>query len=79
MRNVSIRKKVITYLADADEKKVKAVYTLLEKDIERKSEFKLPESKLKQLRLEKQKHLNGKTPSYTWEEVKERARSAKNK
>jgi hypothetical protein len=27
----NIRKKLITYLADADEKKVKAIYTLLKK------------------------------------------------
>ncbi len=79
MRNISIRKKVITYLADADEKKVKAVYTLLENDIELKTNFKLSSAQLKLLNTEKEKHLKGKSPSYTWDEVKNRIRSRRKK
>ena len=79
MTNLAIRKKVITYLADADDKKVKAVYTLLEKDIEVKTSFKLSPAQLKQLNAEREKHINGKSPSYTWNEVKERITSRRKK
>ena len=39
MTTLAIRKKLITYLADADDKKVKAVYSLFEEDINRKEGF----------------------------------------
>lgn len=79
MTNLAIRKKLITYLADADDKKVKAVYTLLENDIEVKTNFKLSPAQLKQLNAEREKHIKGKSPSYTWDEVKENIRKRRKK
>ncbi len=41
MATTNIRKKLIAYLAEADDKKVKAIYTLFEEGIEREVKFKL--------------------------------------
>lgn len=79
MTNPGIRKKLITYLADADKKKVKAVYTLLEKDIETQNNFKLSASQIKLLRADREKYLKGKTKTFTWSEVKEKARNYRKK
>jgi hypothetical protein len=34
MATLTIRQKLMTYLADADDSKIKAIYTLLERDIQ---------------------------------------------
>ena len=60
-------------------KKVKAVYTLLENDFEIKANFKLSSAQLKQLRTDGENHLNGRTPSYHWGNVKDNIRKARKK
>ncbi len=35
MTSIAIRKKLVSYMQEADEKKVKAIYALLEDDIEK--------------------------------------------
>jgi hypothetical protein len=46
MTTSTIRKKLITYLADADDSKVKAIYTLLEKEIQEEETFVLTDEQL---------------------------------
>jgi len=65
----AIRKKLITYLADADDKKVKAIYALFEEEINQESSFKLSDEHLKIIEERRAKHLSGKSKSYTWQEV----------
>jgi len=69
MTTSTIRKKLITYLADADETKVKALYTLLEKEIEQEDTFVLTEEQLEILENERHLHLSGQSKSYTREEA----------
>ena len=64
MTTKTIRKKLITYLANAEDKKVKAVYSLFEKDINRKEEFILTPEHKKILAKRRSRLLNGKDKSF---------------
>jgi hypothetical protein len=74
MTATAIRKRLIIYLADADEKKVKAIYSLFEDDIKKEEAFKLTDAHIKILDQRKSRHLSGKDKSYNWEEVNDRIR-----
>jgi DNA polymerase III psi subunit len=74
MTNIAIRKKLMTYLADADDKKVKAIYTLFEDEINQEESFKLTEEHVKILDERRVRHLNGKDKSSSWQEVHDRVR-----
>jgi hypothetical protein len=71
MRVAAIREKLMIYLADANDSKVKALYTLLEDDIEESSTFALTKEHLKILDEEHKLHLSGKSKSYSLEEAKQ--------
>jgi len=68
MTTAAIRKKLITYLADADDSKVKAIYTLLENDI-RQDEISFTDEQLQILERERELHLSGQTKSYSRQEA----------
>ena len=74
MTTIAIRKKLITYLADADDKKVKAIYTLFEDEINQEESFKLTDAHLKILDERRAKHVSGKSKSHSWQEVHESIR-----
>jgi hypothetical protein len=71
MTTTAIRKKLITYIADADDKKVKGLYMLVEDEISKKTKFSLSSAQIKILDAEKEKHINGKSKSYSWPEAKD--------
>ena len=71
MTTTAIRKKLITYIADADDKKVKGLYMLVEDEISKKTKFSLSAAQIKMLDAEKEKHINGKSKSYSWPEAKD--------
>jgi hypothetical protein len=71
MTTTAIRKKLMTYIADADDKKVKGLYMLVEDDITKHEDFKLTDAHFKILEEERRKHVKGKSKSYTWPEAKE--------
>jgi hypothetical protein len=73
----AIRKKLKTYVDGVDDKKVKALYTLLQDDIEDSDGFSLSEEHLRILDNEHALHLSGKTKSYSWEDAKEIIRGKK--
>ncbi len=68
MTTLTIRKKLMAYLADADDSKVKAIYTLLKNDIQEEGTFKLTEEQMQILDAERELHLSGKSKSHTREE-----------
>jgi len=68
MTTLTMRQKLITYLADADDSKVNALYTLLEKDIDEDVSFLLTEKQIKFLDEEHDLYMSGKGKSYTREE-----------
>jgi hypothetical protein len=69
MTMLSIRKKLITYLADAEDSKVRALYTLLESEIQGKDAFALTEEQIQILDMERELHISGQSKSYTREEA----------
>jgi len=71
MTTTTIRKKLMTYLADADDNKVKALYTLLEHEIELEVDFVLTEEQLVILETERELHLSGESKSYSRAEALE--------
>ena len=74
MTNIAMRKKLLTYLADADDKKVKAVYSLFEDEINQESNFKLTEEHIKILDERRARHLSGKDKSSSWQDVHDRVK-----
>jgi len=77
MTITAIREKLKTYVDDVDDKKVKALYTLLEDEIEENTTFTLTKEHLAILDKEHTLHLSGKTKSYNWTEAKEIIRGKK--
>jgi len=69
MATLTIRQKLMTYLADADDSKIKAIYTLLEKEILDENTVSLTKEQLVILEKEREMHLNGQTKSYTRQEA----------
>jgi hypothetical protein len=74
MTTAAIRKKLITYLADADDKRVKAIYSLFEDEINQETAFVPTDAHLKILDERKARHLTGKSKSYSWQEVHDNVR-----
>ena len=75
MTTLAIRKKLMTYLADADDSTIKAIYTLLKNDMQEEDSFKLTEEQLQILNEEEIKYLKGEGKSYTREEADQIARN----
>ena len=73
--NDSNPKKLMTYIADADDKKVKGLYMLIESDISNAERFELNDEHLKMLKQDRQAHITGKTKSYNREDAKQIIRS----
>ena len=71
MTITAIRNRLISYLADADDNKVKAVYTLLEKEIDEKQLFVLSDEQLQILDNERELHLSGQSKSYIRNEARQ--------
>lgn len=69
MTTLTMRQKLMSYLADAEDNKVKAIYTLLERDIDEEDAFLLSEEQFDILEHEQELHLTGKTKSYTRDEA----------
>lgn len=71
MKTSELRERLIKYLSKAEDRKVEALYTLLEEDIDADAEFSLTEEHIKIIEDERRKYLNGEGKSYTWPEAKE--------
>ena len=69
MATLSIRQKLLSYLATADDNKVNAVFTLLEADIHNEPSFTLTDEQLEILNTEHDLHVSGKTKSYSRSEA----------
>lgn len=78
MTTLTIRQKLMTYLADADDSKVKAIYTLLEREIQEEGSFSLTAEHLELLDKEHDMHVRGQSKSYTREEAKQIIKGQRN-
>ena len=77
MTTSAIRKKLINFIADADDKKIKGMYMLFEEEIEKEEAFKLTDEHLAILDAEREKHVSGKSKSYSWSQAKQIIRGKK--
>lgn len=71
MTTTVIRKKLMTYIADADDKIVKRLYMLIESDIRNVERFELNDEHLEMLEQDRQAHITNKTKSYKREDAKQ--------
>jgi len=77
MTTKAIREKLLNYISSADDKKVKAMYTLLEGEINPTSKF--WDAELEQGLIQRSESFkNGTAKTYTWEETKQAARNKVN-
>ena len=67
MEPANIKERLHHYIDVADEKKLQAIYTILEDDIE--GEYSYTQDEIKMFYDRRQKHLNGESKSYTVEEA----------
>ena len=71
MTTLTMRQKLISYLADAKDSKVKAIYTILEREIEDETAFELSDEQMQILEKEHDMYLRGEGKSYTREEARQ--------
>ena len=72
MTTTSIREKLVSYLQVADEKKVKAIYTMVEDEINTNAND-WDESFVKEMERRSKGFISGKSTTYSWEETKQAA------
>ncbi len=72
MTTTAIRKKLVDYLKIADEKKLKAIYTMVEDEIATE-ENDWNEDFYKELQRRSRNFKKGTSKTYTWEETKQEA------
>lgn len=69
MTTSTLRKKLINFIADADDKKIKGMYLLLEEEIEKEEAFILSDEHIAILDQEHENHVTGKSQSHSWSEA----------
>jgi hypothetical protein len=72
MTSTLIRKKLSAYLQTADDKKVKAIYTMVEDEINTK-ENELDKDFIAELKKRSKSFTDGTAKTYSWEETKKAA------
>ena len=72
MTTKAIREKLVNYLQIADDKKVKAIYTMVEDEINT-AENDWDEDFVAELEGRRKAYLAGTSKTYTWEETKQAA------
>lgn len=75
MTVTAIRAKLVNYIADADDKKIKALYTILENDLHQEP-YQLTDEQMQLLEESRAEYLRGEGESFDWKTVKENARRA---
>lgn len=71
--SVDIRKRIHEFIDTADER-ILHIFKRIIDDTEKEEDnySAVPDWYYEKLELEREKHIKGETPSYTWEEVKQR-------
>lgn len=72
MDTTHIRRKLYDYIRDADARKIKAIYTLLENEIGEENDI-WDDAFLKDMMRRKNEYQKKKVKGFSWEEVQKRA------
>jgi hypothetical protein len=78
MSTKEIRKKLSDYIKVADDKKIKAIFTMVESEIEPETDI-WTDDFLKEMERRAENFEKGKTPGLTWNEVRPKIRKTKKK
>jgi len=79
MTTTAIREKLISYLQKADDKDVKAIYTLIEDKINNESAYKLTKEQLNIVSERRVEYLSGKDSGTTWQTAHKNIRNRRKK
>jgi hypothetical protein len=77
MSSTDNRKKLHSYIADLDEKKVLAMLTLLEEEVPYQTKTSFTEKEKKEIRKREKDRVSGKSKTYTLEEAQKTFRNKK--
>lgn len=69
---VDIRKRIHEFIDIADERILRIINGIIDVEEQEENYPAVPDWYYEKLEIEREKHLKGETPSYTWEEVKQR-------
>ncbi|WP_312823170.1 addiction module family protein [Epilithonimonas sp.] len=69
---VDIRKRIHEFIDIADERILRIINGIIDVEEQEDNYPAVPYWYYEKLEIEREKHLKGETPSYTWEEVKQR-------
>ncbi|GGG47651.1 addiction module family protein [Epilithonimonas arachidiradicis] len=69
---IDIRKRIHEFIDIADERILRIINGIIDVEEQEDNYPAVPDWYYEKLELEREKHLKGETPSYTWEEVKQR-------
>jgi len=69
---VDIRKRIHEFIDIADERILRIINGIIDVEEQKENYPAVPDWYYEKLEIEREKHLRGETPSYTWEEVKQR-------
>jgi len=69
---VDIRKRIHEFIDIADERILRIINGIIDVEEQEDNYPAVPDWYYEKLEIEREKHLKGETPSYTWEEVKQR-------
>lgn len=72
MEILNIKERLHTYIDSADDYELRRIEEIINSE---ESEFSIPENFYQELEKRRERHLNGESKSYTWEEVQVRAKS----
>lgn len=76
MKTIDIRQKLHRYIETAQDKKVKAIYAMVEEEIQETNSYWNNPEFLAELKRRDEEYLTGKSKTYTLEEALKKARSA---
>ncbi|AMP98702.1 hypothetical protein AY601_1791 [Pedobacter cryoconitis] len=77
MANTAISDRLYDYISYADEKKVKAIYTMVEEEINEQINFWEDKNFLKEINMRLGEYESGNVKTSTWEQVKQKAKMSK--
>lgn len=69
---LEIRKRIHEFIDIADERILRIINGIIDVEEQEDNYPAVPDWYYEKLEIEREKHLKGETPSYTWEEVKQR-------
>ncbi len=76
MKNLKLKQKLHQYIEMADEKKLKAIYVMVEDEIEEKYDIWNNKDFVAEIERRTSEMENGSAKTYTWDEVQQHAKQA---